>query len=56
MSTSSDASNPVELLAEEFLDRKRPRLEHPTLRECRSSGTPASLADEIRATCSRRCS
>ncbi len=32
MSTSSDARNPVELLAEEFLDRKR-RGEQPTLRE-----------------------
>jgi len=32
MNTSSDARNPVELLAEEFLDRKR-RGEHPTLRE-----------------------
>ena len=32
MSTSSDARNPVEALAEEFLDRKR-RGEHPTLRE-----------------------
>jgi eukaryotic-like serine/threonine-protein kinase len=32
MSTSSDARNPIELLAEEFLDRKR-RGEDPTLRE-----------------------
>jgi WD40 repeat protein/serine/threonine protein kinase/tetratricopeptide (TPR) repeat protein len=32
MTTSSDARNPVELLAEEFLDRKR-RGEQPTLRE-----------------------
>src|SRR5580704_15958616 len=32
MTTSSDARNPVEALAEEFLDRKR-RGEHPTLRE-----------------------
>ncbi len=32
MNTSSDARNPVELLAEEFLDRKR-RGEQPTLRE-----------------------
>jgi len=32
MNTSSDARNPVEALAEEFLDRKR-RGEHPTLRE-----------------------
>ncbi len=32
MNTSSDARNPVELLAEEFLDRTR-RGEHPTLRE-----------------------
>ncbi len=32
MNISSDARNPVELLAEEFLDRKR-RGEHPTLRE-----------------------
>ena len=32
MTTSSDARNPVETLAEEFLDRKR-RGEHPTLRE-----------------------
>jgi len=32
MSTSSDAQNPVELLAEEFLDRKR-RGAQPTLRE-----------------------
>src|ERR1700722_16125388 len=32
MTTSSDERNPVELLAEEFLDRKR-RGEQPTLRE-----------------------
>ena len=32
MNTSSDERNPVELLAEEFLDRKR-RGEQPTLRE-----------------------
>ena len=32
MNSSSDARNPVELLAEEFLDRKR-RGEQPTLRE-----------------------
>src|SRR5271166_5426969 len=32
MKSSSDARNPVELLAEQFLDRKR-RGEHPTLRE-----------------------
>ncbi len=32
MNTSDDTRNPVELLAEEFLDRKR-RGEHPTLRE-----------------------
>ncbi len=32
MTTSSDERNPVELLAEEFLDRNR-RGERPTLRE-----------------------
>ena len=32
MSTSSDTRNPVERLAEEFLDRER-RGEHPTLGE-----------------------
>ena len=32
MNSPSDARNPVELLAEEFLDRKRPG-EQPTLRE-----------------------
>jgi hypothetical protein len=32
MSNNSDERNPIELLAEEFLDRKR-RGEHPTLRE-----------------------
>jgi hypothetical protein len=32
MSSASEARNPVELLAEEFLDRKR-RGEHPTLRD-----------------------
>ena len=32
MNSSSDARNPVELLAEDFLDRKR-RGEKPTLRE-----------------------
>jgi len=45
MTTSSDARNPVEALAEEFLDRKR-RGEQPTLREYveRYPG----LAEEIR--------
>ena len=32
MNSSSDARNPVELLAEDFLDRKR-RGEHPTLQD-----------------------
>jgi eukaryotic-like serine/threonine-protein kinase len=45
MSTSSDARNPVELLAEDFLDRKR-RGEHPTLREYVERHP--ELADEIR--------
>ena len=44
MNTSSDARNPVELLAEEFLDRKR-RGEHPTLREYVERHP--DLADEI---------
>jgi hypothetical protein len=34
MNSSSDARNPVELLAEDFLDRKR-RGERPTVRELR---------------------
>jgi serine/threonine protein kinase len=45
MPTSSDARNPVEALAEEFLDRKR-RGEQPTLREY--VGRYPELADEIR--------
>ena len=45
MNTSSDARNPVELLAEEFLDRKR-RGEQPTLREYLERHP--ELADEIR--------
>jgi hypothetical protein len=45
MSTSSDQRNPVELLAEEFLDRKR-RGEHPTLQEYLERHP--ELADEIR--------
>ena len=45
MSSSSDARNPVELLAEEFLDRKR-RGEQPTLREYLERHP--DLADEIR--------
>ncbi len=45
MATSSDERNPVELLAEEFLDRKR-RGEQPTLREY--LGRHPDLADEIR--------
>ena len=45
MSTSSDARNPVEALAEEFLDRKR-RGEQPTLREYVERYP--DLADEIR--------
>ena len=45
MSPSSDRRNPVELLAEEFLQRKR-RGEKPTLREY-LDGHP-DLADEIR--------
>jgi WD40 repeat protein/serine/threonine protein kinase/Flp pilus assembly protein TadD len=45
MNTSSDERNPVELLAEEFLDRKR-RGEHPTLREYVERYP--DLADEIR--------
>jgi WD40 repeat protein len=45
MSNSSDQRNPVELLAEEFLERKR-RGEHPTLREYLERHP--ELADEIR--------
>ena len=45
MNSSSDARNPVELLAEQFLDRKR-RGEQPTLREY-LEGHP-DLAAEIR--------
>ena len=45
MTTSSDERNPVELLAEEFLDRKR-RGEQPTLREYVERYP--ELADEIR--------
>ncbi len=45
MTTSSDARNPVEALAEEFLDRKR-RGEHPTLREY--AERYPELADDIR--------
>ncbi len=45
MSSASDARNPVELLAEQFLDRKR-RGEQPTLREYVERHP--DLADEIR--------
>src|SRR5215472_337757 len=45
MTPSSDARNPVELLAEEFLDRKR-RGEHPTLQDYLERHP--ELADEIR--------
>ncbi len=45
MTTSSDARNPVEALAEEFLDRKR-RGEQPTLREYVERYP--DLADDIR--------
>src|ERR1700733_9087627 len=45
MNSSSDERNPVELLAEEFLDRKR-RGEQPTLREY--AERHPELADEIR--------
>ncbi len=45
MSTSSDARNPVEALAEQFLDRKR-RGEQPTLREYVERYP--ELADDIR--------
>jgi serine/threonine protein kinase len=45
MNTSSDARNPVELLAEDFLDRRR-RGEHPTLREYVERHP--ELAEEIR--------
>src|SRR5215467_13734819 len=45
MSTSSDARNPVELLAEEFLDRKR-RGERPTLQDYLERHP--ELAEEIR--------
>jgi WD40 repeat protein/serine/threonine protein kinase/tetratricopeptide (TPR) repeat protein len=45
MSTSSDARNPVELLAEDFLDRKR-RGERPTLQDYLDRHP--ELADEIR--------
>jgi WD40 repeat protein/serine/threonine protein kinase len=45
MNTSGDARNPVELLAEDFLDRKR-RGEHPTLQEYLERHP--ELAEEIR--------
>jgi hypothetical protein len=45
MNSSGDERNPVELMAEEFLDRKR-RGEHPTLREYIERYP--ELADEIR--------
>ena len=45
MTSSSDQRNPVELLAEEFLDRKR-RGERPTLQEYLDRHP--DLADEIR--------
>ena len=45
MNSSSDARNPVELLAEDFLDRKR-RGERPTLREY--TERHPELAEEIR--------
>ena len=45
MTSSSDQRNPVELLAEEFLDRKR-RGERPTLQEYLDRH--AELAEEIR--------
>src|SRR5262249_31130029 len=45
MSTSSDERNPVELLAEDFLDRKR-RGEHPTLQDYLERHP--ELAEEIR--------
>src|SRR5262249_58976375 len=45
MTTSSEPRNPVELLAEEFLERKR-RGEQPTLREYLERHP--ELADEIR--------
>jgi eukaryotic-like serine/threonine-protein kinase len=45
MNTSSDARNPVELLAEDFLERKR-RGEQPTLREY--AERHPELAEEIR--------
>src|SRR5271168_409069 len=45
MTMSSDGRNPVEALAEEFLDRKR-RGEHPTLRDYVERHP--DLADEIR--------
>src|SRR6516162_10983164 len=45
MTSSSDQRNPVELLAEEFLDRKR-RGEHPTLQQYLDRHP--ELAEEIR--------
>jgi hypothetical protein len=39
MNSSSDARNPVELLAEDFLDRKR-RGERPNVRELRDRSAP----------------
>ena len=45
MNNSSDARNPVQLLAEDFLDRKR-RGERPTLREYLERHP--ELAEEIR--------
>ena len=45
MKTSSGERNPVELLAEDFLDRKR-RGEHPTL--CEYTERHPELAEEIR--------
>src|SRR5262249_13345352 len=48
MTTSSDARNPVELLAEDFLDRKR-RGDRPTLQDYLERYP--DLAEEIRALC-----
>ena len=45
MTTSSDARNPVELFADEFLDRKR-RGDRPTLQD--SLERYPDLAEEIR--------
>jgi hypothetical protein len=55
MSISSDARNPVELLAEDFLDRQR-RGEQPALREYLERHPEPPSWPTRSATCSRPCS